>query len=241
MLGSYIRITISPDSPENAVSESGLRVICGTAADSGSRKKGGTPAFIFSPTTLRGIVKLKVAAEAKDENGDIKCFIAAPDRTKVCEPEIRGALREYIDLSKCSMTCLFEKSCGAVVFRRHSGNIEFLLIKNKKGGNWGFPKGHMEVGESEHETAKREVLEETGISIEPMEGFRETSEYYPHGKVFKQVVFFVAQMPDDGEVTVQQAEVDRYIWADYGLAMKTFRFNNDRSVLTRAKNWLSGK
>lgn len=43
--------------------------------------------------------------------------------------------------------------------------IRFLLIKNRRSAHWGFPKGHVEQGENDHQTAYREVLEETGIRI----------------------------------------------------------------------------
>ncbi|MFR2841802.1 MAG: NUDIX domain-containing protein [Acutalibacteraceae bacterium] len=36
-----------------------------------------------------------------------------------------------------------------------------MLIKNKRSAHWGFPKGHMEKGETREETAKREIGEET--------------------------------------------------------------------------------
>ena len=59
-----------------------------------------------------------------------------------------------------------EKSCGAIVYRKFHGNIELLLIKNQNGGHWSFPKGHVEEGETEEQTAVREIMEETGISRE---------------------------------------------------------------------------
>ena len=58
-----------------------------------------------------------------------------------------------------------EKSCGAIVFRKFHGNVEILLIKHANGGHWSFPKGHVEEGETEVETATREIFEETGISV----------------------------------------------------------------------------
>ena len=67
----------------------------------------------------------------------------------------------------------YEKSCGAVVFRRYHGNTELLLIKHTAGGHWSFPKGHVEKGETEEETAVREVYEETHIQIDLCPGFRE--------------------------------------------------------------------
>ena len=45
-----------------------------------------------------------------------------------------------------------EKSCGAIVYRKKEGVIQFLLIHQTL-GHWTFPKGHVEDGESEQQTA----------------------------------------------------------------------------------------
>ena len=50
-----------------------------------------------------------------------------------------------------------EKSCGAVIFRKQK-ELEVLIVRQNE-GHWCFPKGHVEKGESEQETAAREVLE----------------------------------------------------------------------------------
>ena len=58
----------------------------------------------------------------------------------------------------------YEKSCGAVVFRKEAGwNV--LLIRHIKGRHISFPKGHVEQGETESKTAEREVFEETGLEV----------------------------------------------------------------------------
>jgi len=44
-------------------------------------------------------------------------------------------------------------------------DYKFLLVLGKKSDKWGFPKGHMEYGEREEDTAIREFYEETGIKI----------------------------------------------------------------------------
>ena len=79
-----------------------------------------------------------------------------------------------------------EKSCGALVYRRNREQIELLLIKNRYGGHWSFPKGHVEGRETEVQTALREVKEETGLDISLQSGFRHAVEYFPRPNVKKQ-------------------------------------------------------
>ena len=72
-----------------------------------------------------------------------------------------------------------EKSCGIVLF----SSDEFLLIQhptksNGDEGHWDFPKGHVEGSETELETAKRELIEETGIvNFRLFDGFKHRIEY----------------------------------------------------------------
>ena len=58
-----------------------------------------------------------------------------------------------------------EYSAGVIVFKRDRGKLKYLVIKSFTGVH-GFPKGHIEAGESEKEAAIREVLEETGLRLE---------------------------------------------------------------------------
>ena len=55
-----------------------------------------------------------------------------------------------------------EKCCGCIIIE----NNKVLLVYEKNGNFWGFPKGHMEKGENEIETALREVKEEVGLDVE---------------------------------------------------------------------------
>ena len=68
-------------------------------------------------------------------------------------------------------------SRGAVVYRDIKGEVRYLLIKNKRSAHWGFPKGHIEPGETKKQTAIREVLEETGIHVRIIDGFESISKY----------------------------------------------------------------
>jgi len=53
---------------------------------------------------------------------------------------------------------------GGIVFRRHDRDLSILLVTSKKiAGNWIFPKGHVEPGETEAAAALRETHEEAGV------------------------------------------------------------------------------
>ena len=91
-----------------------------------------------------------------------------------------------------SVDCLYERSCGAIVYREIAGERRFLLIKNKRSANWGFPKGHVEEGESNEDTARREVLEETGLHIAILPEFKSRSEYTIQGRIEKTVIIYIA-------------------------------------------------
>lgn len=59
-------------------------------------------------------------------------------------------------------------SCGCFIYRENpsNGQVEILLVKPfAKRDMWGIPKGHIDPGESAQDCARREVLEETGISV----------------------------------------------------------------------------
>ncbi|MBI3983908.1 NUDIX domain-containing protein [Candidatus Microgenomates bacterium] len=60
-----------------------------------------------------------------------------------------------------------EETAGGIIYRRTSKGVEFLLIQYPKRedpkGRWTIPKGHVEAGERSHETALREITEETGL------------------------------------------------------------------------------
>ena len=56
-----------------------------------------------------------------------------------------------------------EKSCGIILFNGDKVLILQHRDTDNTEGHWDFPKGHVEKGESETQTALRELTEETGI------------------------------------------------------------------------------
>ena len=133
-----------------------------------------------------------------------------------------------------------EKSCGAVIFREEKGERQYLLILNRKGiaaGHWGFPKGHVEGAETEHETATREIFEETGLGVEFIDGFRRISSYMPRPNVLKDVIYFLARATTDA-VHLQEAEVSDYQWCNFEEACSRLTF--DKKLLEEAHDFMNG-
>ena len=85
-----------------------------------------------------------------------------------------------------------EKSCGAVVYRMEEGQL-FFLVEHMKMGHISIPKGHVEGNETEEETARREIKEETNLDVRMDTAFRHEISYSPASGILKQVVFFAAE------------------------------------------------
>lgn len=129
---------------------------------------------------------------------------------------------------------LFEKSCGAIVYRKFHGNTEILLIKHVNSGHWSFPKGHVEGKETEVETALREIKEETGLDVLIDSSFRETVSYYPKKDTQKSVVYFIAKAKNFDFVP-QEEEISQIRWVDIGHASSVLTYENDKTIVSKAK------
>jgi len=129
---------------------------------------------------------------------------------------------------------LHEKSCGAIVYRKSHGNIEILLIKHINSGHWSFPKGHVEAGETEVETAKREIMEETSIDVMIDPTFRETVTYSPRRDTLKVVVYFLAKAKNVDFVP-QEDEIAEIRWVDIVHANNVLSYENDKNIVTKAR------
>lgn len=129
---------------------------------------------------------------------------------------------------------LHEKSCGAVVFRKHHGNTEILLIKHINSGHWSFPKGHVKEHETEIETALREIKEETNIDVLIDPTFREVVTFFPKKETKKEVVYFLAKAKNY-EFTPQPTEIAEIKWADICHAEALLSYENDRIIVRKAK------
>ena len=187
--------------------------------------------------SLSGVTDCTIIAIASSQNRSQTRLIAAPLTETFYEPEIRFRL-EKISVHFDKLICMYEKSCGAVIYRTTPRDgIKILLVKNHNGKCWTFPKGHVELNETETQTALREIKEETGLSVTIEPNFRQTSLYRPFGKIKKYVVFFLARA-NASAVSMQQSEIDYYLWVSLDEAMQLCSHDNDTKILIEVRRRL---
>ena len=137
---------------------------------------------------------------------------------------------------------IYEYSCGAVVFTRIGGVPHYLLVraKDQREGCHGFPKGHMEPGETEEQTALREIFEETGLRVQLLEGFRAVTEYPlpspPDTR--KRVVFFLAEYENQQPI-FQESELAGFALVPFVEALALTEYADSRQILTDAHAFLN--
>lgn len=145
----------------------------------------------------------------------------------------------------------FEKSVGGVVFREENGVRLFLLL-HYEAGHWDFPKGHVEKGESETDTLKREIKEETGIAeMNIIPGFKKKISYFYKAakgemerrkkeglplNVIKNVVYYIVETKTAGiDISFEHTGFE---WLSHDKALKRITYKSSKDVLREANNFL---
>jgi len=128
----------------------------------------------------------------------------------------------------------YEKSCGALIFRKDTNGWNVLLIRHARGKHISFPKGHMEAGELESQTAEREVFEETGIRIKVDRRYRAEIRYNIRSDIQKLVVIFAA-VTTQTEIIPQPEEIAEANWFTLEEALKRLTYERDRKILRDAQ------
>lgn len=133
----------------------------------------------------------------------------------------------------------WEQSCGAVVFTRHSGQLLYVIVQEQP-GTFSLPKGHMEGDETELETARREILEETGLQPAFLDGFRAQEEYHLSERpgTWKRVTYFLAEFGDE-PLIAQEGEIRRVLLLPFGEALSLLFHEATRQILTSAHDFLT--
>lgn len=177
------------------------------------------------------------AVHRRDDTEDK--LVVAPTGMIAYEPQIAEEVRFAEQYFDTTLVCIYEKSCGAIVYRtRDDGVIEYLVLYQHRSGTWSLPKGHIAAGETEEETALREVWEETGLKVSLQNGFRREMSYTVSAKALKHVVFFLARA--QGELTLGENEISDYIWAEKSAAIRRLGGRNMGKVVEAAEAFIRG-
>ena len=119
---------------------------------------------------------------------------------------------------------------GGVVYRRANEQVEYLLVRPKRGQDeWVLPKGHIETGERSEQTAIREVEEETGVVariIAPLQ----VTEFETNGQLVR-VKFFLMQFAARRAPSERRATK----WAAKEAALALLTHQQNRELLRSAE------
>ncbi|TXH01265.1 MAG: NUDIX domain-containing protein [Candidatus Moraniibacteriota bacterium] len=158
----------------------------------------------------------------------------------------------YQFLTWCGVSTAWEVSVGAILFRVGAQGREYLLLEYPS-GHFDFAKGHVEAGEKESMTLKRETKEETGI--EPLEilDHRMTIRYFYIAKgneaqkrkeagrglwIFKLVHFYPALAASEAEVKLSH-EHTGFVWLPYREAVAKATFDNAKNLIVETEKTLT--
>jgi 8-oxo-dGTP pyrophosphatase MutT (NUDIX family) len=137
-----------------------------------------------------------------------------------------------------------EISSGGVVVRRSPDGYEVCLVYD--GRYWGFPKGHVEAGETPESAALREISEETGIPVEslvlrvPLPPSDYVFRRPNHGPlVFKRVYHFIVEAPEGVALHPDAAEIAEAAWVSFDDASTKLSFKDSIAVLQAAGDVLA--
>jgi 8-oxo-dGTP pyrophosphatase MutT (NUDIX family) len=129
-----------------------------------------------------------------------------------------------------------EVSAGGIVFRLTDGGTQYLLIKDSY-DNWGFPKGHLENGETPADAAARETAEETGLSGLELRGPIRVIDWHFRFRgrhIHKYCHFFLFESASGDPCPQAEEGITDFRWEILDQALEVLSYDNARGVLKRA-------
>jgi 8-oxo-dGTP pyrophosphatase MutT (NUDIX family) len=126
------------------------------------------------------------------------------------------------------------RAAGGVVWRPgpRGDEPEVLLVHRPKYDDWSLPKGKRDPGETDEETAWREVHEETGLRCRL--GDELVQSHYVDGRGRPKVVRYWAMTLDDDQVPGDfepNDEVDQVSWLPLGQVSAQLTYERDQPVI----------
>ncbi len=136
-----------------------------------------------------------------------------------------------------------EVSAGGLVVDRLDPAAQALLISrfDRRGRLiWSFPKGHVEPGETEAQTAVREVGEETGITAEVVERLGDIDFWFmADGRRIHKTVHHFLMVSRGGQLCADDPEVESVEWVPISAVPGRLAYSDERALLAKARERLS--
>lgn len=117
-----------------------------------------------------------------------------------------------------------------------------IVLSLHADGFWGFPKGGREPGESELETARREVWEEIGLQdlklVKELPKYTRTSAHNPNPDhlILMHMFLFTSEQVDLVPIDIKENPEAR--WFSIEKALETLSHSTDREYLESIRNTL---
>ena len=109
----------------------------------------------------------------------------------------------------------------------HQGRVEIACIYREARGDWTFPKGKLDAGETFEEAALREVFEETGMRCEIVRFVGATN--YTHRKGRPKIVAYYLMSVREGEFAPND-EVDELVWVPLAKVRGNLTWERDQEL-----------
>ncbi|XP_039615169.1 bis(5'-nucleosyl)-tetraphosphatase [asymmetrical] [Polypterus senegalus] len=140
------------------------------------------------------------------------------------------------------------RACGLIIYRRLSQasskpeeNIQFLLLQTSYGRHhWTPPKGHVDPGEDDLQTALRETEEEAGLKsmdFQIIDGFKKELQYEVRSQP-KTVVYWLAELRDNNIEICLSKEHQAYRWLGLEKACQLSGYQDMQEALREAHSFL---
>lgn len=133
----------------------------------------------------------------------------------------------------------YEYSCGAILFRPMGDYNTYIIVKDRN-NYYSFPKGHKEDGESDLDTAIREIYEEVGIHLQVHNDFRYHIEYQINEDTIKSVTLFLANIYNE-PTQINDDEIQEVLELNYREANHIITYKEYRDALYEADKYINNK
>lgn len=155
-------------------------------------------------------------------------------------------------MSKARVISAF--SAGGVVFRQAPmGNpatgqsieaieaaIEVVLVGRPRENIWTLPKGTPGAGETQEETALREVREETGLKVHILDALGSIHYWFSRrGVRYKKEVAYYLMTAIGGDLALHDHEYDEARWFRLEEAIRRLAHDNEIEMVRRAESLIT--